>query len=219
MTHLVNGSIIVQGDVSHIFNLWADFENFPKFMKHIKSVERTGDNSSRWIAAGPLGIHVAWNAEITRFEQNRRIACLNEIIEALHNSRRVYDTAAEDVRFVEYHKLLKQYAEQRTGFITEVEQEVQQLGGTPEQSGSLSGKLHQGWIELKSIATGQDEGAMLNECALNEKMMLDKYGEALQRELPQNARLVLTRQHRLSQETLEHLEKLQEEAPYPGKLP
>jgi uncharacterized protein (TIGR02284 family) len=147
------------------------------------------------------------------------IAILNEIIEALHNSRRVYDTAAEDVRFAAYFKMLKQYAEQRTGFIAELQEEVRRLGGAPEQSGSLSGKFHQGWIELKSIATGQDEGAMLNECALNEKMMLNKYTEALQQELPRNVRLILTRQYRLSKETLDHLEKLQEEVPYPGKLP
>ena len=101
----------------------------------------------------------------------------------------------------------------------EVEEEVRRLGGTPEQSGSLSGTLHQGWIELKSIATGQDEGAMLNECALNEKMMLNKYAEVLRQSLPQNARLIMTRQQRLSKESLKHLEQLQEKAPYPGKLP
>lgn len=151
--------------------------------------------------------------------KEQTIATLNDIVEALHNSRRVYDTAAEDVRFAAYYKMLKEYAEQRSGFIAELQEEVRRLGGAPKQSGSLSGKVHQGWIELKSIATGQDEGAMLNECALNEKMMLNKYTEALQQELPQNIRLILTRQERLSRETLDHLEKLQEKTPYPGKLP
>ena len=121
--------------------------------------------------------------------------------------------------FATYHKLLKQYAEQRTGFIFELQEEVRRRGGTPRQSGSLSGKLHQSWIELKSIATGQDEGAMLNECALNEKLMLNKYTEALQQALPQNVRLILSRQYRLSRESLNHLEKLQEKVPYSGKLP
>jgi uncharacterized membrane protein len=73
MSDHITKSIIVKGDVSDVFGLWADFSNFPNFMKYIKSVTRTGDLTSRWQMEGPLGKDVEWVAEVTRFEPSQRI--------------------------------------------------------------------------------------------------------------------------------------------------
>jgi len=74
MADQITKSIIVKGDVSDVFGLWADFANFPNFMKYIKSVTTTGNLTSRWVMEGPLGKEVEWDAEVTRFEPNKRIA-------------------------------------------------------------------------------------------------------------------------------------------------
>lgn len=66
--------IIVKAPLPVVYNLWADFENFPRFMKYIKSVTPTGPNASHWVMQGPLGVNIDWNAEITRQEENKRIA-------------------------------------------------------------------------------------------------------------------------------------------------
>jgi uncharacterized membrane protein len=73
-THKFTKSIIVQGDLSSIFNIWANFENFPHFMQHIKSVTKTDDKTSHWIMSGPLGKKVEWDAKTTTLEPNKRIA-------------------------------------------------------------------------------------------------------------------------------------------------
>jgi uncharacterized membrane protein len=67
-------SIIVGAPAADVFAAWADFENFPRFMEHIKSITRTGDKTTRWVASGPMGQDVEWEAETTRFEPNKRIA-------------------------------------------------------------------------------------------------------------------------------------------------
>jgi uncharacterized membrane protein len=67
-------SIIVGAPVAEVFATWADFENFPRFMEHLKSVRRTGEKTSRWVAKGPMGQDVEWEAETTRVEPNKRIA-------------------------------------------------------------------------------------------------------------------------------------------------
>lgn len=67
-------TIIVRAGVAEAFATWADFENFPRFMKHVKSVTRTGEGTSRWVAEGPLGVDVEWEAETTRLEPDKRIA-------------------------------------------------------------------------------------------------------------------------------------------------
>jgi uncharacterized membrane protein len=74
MTDRITKSIIVQGDISQLYNLWANFENFPHFMRHIKSVTKTGDDLSHWVVEGPLGQRVEWEAKTTRMEENKRIA-------------------------------------------------------------------------------------------------------------------------------------------------
>ena len=53
-------SIEINAPVKVVFDLYSDFENFPKWMKHIKEVRRTGENYTRWAADAPLGINVEW---------------------------------------------------------------------------------------------------------------------------------------------------------------
>jgi uncharacterized membrane protein len=67
-------SVIVGAPVAEVFAAWANFENFPHFMKHVKSVTRTGERTTRWVAEGPLGKDVEWEAETTRYEPPQRIA-------------------------------------------------------------------------------------------------------------------------------------------------
>lgn len=67
-------NIIVKGDLAEVYNAWANFENFPRFMSHIESVTKTSERTSHWKMAGPLGIAIEWDAETTRLEENKRIA-------------------------------------------------------------------------------------------------------------------------------------------------
>ena len=74
MTQQITKSIIVKGDPAKLYNVWADFENFPHFMTTVQAVSKTGDKTSHWVVAGPAGMKVDWNAEMTRLEPHKRIA-------------------------------------------------------------------------------------------------------------------------------------------------
>lgn len=74
MTDRITKSIIVDGDINRIYNLWANFENFPHFMHNIKSVTKMGNDMSHWMMEGPLGKTIEWDARTTRMEPNKRIA-------------------------------------------------------------------------------------------------------------------------------------------------
>jgi uncharacterized membrane protein len=67
-------SIEVNAPVGVVFDLYSDFESFPKWMKHVKEVRRTGENYTRWTADAPLGLNIEWEAETTALEPNRKIA-------------------------------------------------------------------------------------------------------------------------------------------------
>lgn len=70
----VTKSVIVKGLPAEIYDYWTDFENFPKFMTYIKEVTPIGANTSHWVMAAPAGTTVDWKAELTRVDDNTRIA-------------------------------------------------------------------------------------------------------------------------------------------------
>ena len=66
--------IEINAPVERVFDLFSDFESFPRWMKNIREVRRTGRRYTRWAADAPLGSSVEWEAQITAFEPDRRIA-------------------------------------------------------------------------------------------------------------------------------------------------
>jgi uncharacterized membrane protein len=69
-----------------LFNFWRNFENLPRFMTHLKSVKCDGPNRSHWIAKGPAGASVEWDAEIINEEPNALIAWRSLENATVHNA-------------------------------------------------------------------------------------------------------------------------------------
>lgn len=70
----VTKTIIVGRSQEDVYGFWRDFRNFPTFMKHLQSVEMTGENRSHWQAEAPAGRTVEWDAEMVEDQPNSRIA-------------------------------------------------------------------------------------------------------------------------------------------------
>lgn len=66
--------IEIDAPVERVFDLFSDFESFPRWMRNIKEVRYTGRRYTRWTADAPLGSSVEWEAETTHFEPDHRIA-------------------------------------------------------------------------------------------------------------------------------------------------
>lgn len=56
------------------YQFWRNFENLPLFMLHVESVRPTGDRQHRWVALGPLGGRITWDAELVTDRPNEAIA-------------------------------------------------------------------------------------------------------------------------------------------------
>ena len=66
-------SITVNRPVSEVFRVWRNFSNLPKFMSNLESVEVRDHTRSHWVAKGPLGKSVAWDAEVITERDNELI--------------------------------------------------------------------------------------------------------------------------------------------------
>jgi uncharacterized membrane protein len=67
-------SVVINRSPDELYRFWHNFENFPRFMYHLESVRSTGARTSHWVARGPAGTHVEWDAEITADTPNELIA-------------------------------------------------------------------------------------------------------------------------------------------------
>jgi uncharacterized membrane protein len=45
-----------------VYAFWRQMENFPRFMKHVESVQEQSPQQSHWVVKAPAGKHVEWDA-------------------------------------------------------------------------------------------------------------------------------------------------------------
>jgi uncharacterized membrane protein len=69
----VTRTMTVEAPVERVYEFWNDFENFPRFMSHVREVRRTGPDRTHWLVAGPGGAPIEWDAVVTRRVPNERI--------------------------------------------------------------------------------------------------------------------------------------------------
>ena len=70
----VRHTITVNHERHALYEFWRDVENLPRFMQHLASVRDRGDGRSHWVAKGPAGRRVEWDAEIIDDVPGERIA-------------------------------------------------------------------------------------------------------------------------------------------------
>jgi uncharacterized membrane protein len=70
----VRKAIDVMAPVEAVYAFWSRYENFPRFMSHVREVTLGADGRAHWVVAGPGGIPVEFDTEETRHEPNEAIA-------------------------------------------------------------------------------------------------------------------------------------------------
>lgn len=60
----VEQAIVIGRPRDELFRFWRQLDNLPRFMDHLESVTVLDEHRSHWVAKGPLGARVEWDAEI-----------------------------------------------------------------------------------------------------------------------------------------------------------
>jgi uncharacterized membrane protein len=69
----VHESVRLEKPVDEVYRFWRRFENLPRFMTNLERVDDLGNGRSHWVAKGPAGINVEWDAEIINEVENKVI--------------------------------------------------------------------------------------------------------------------------------------------------
>ena len=122
---------------------------------------------------------------------------LNHLIETLKDGHAGFRDAAENVDSPDLQHLFRQYSLQRSGFASELQAVAESLGEPePEESGTVAGALHRGWINLKAAFASNDAHAVLTECERGEDHAVAQFEKALaEPALPPRAEAVIRSQY------------------------
>jgi uncharacterized membrane protein len=69
----VTQSLTIKRPRNEVYGFWHNFENLPRFMAHLESVQVLDNNRSRWKAKAPAGTTVEWEAETIEDRPNELI--------------------------------------------------------------------------------------------------------------------------------------------------
>ncbi len=123
------------------------------------------------------------------------VSVLNDLIETCKDGERGFRESAEAVQNPAVRDLFLQCSTQRAKYAQELQAHVLKLGQAPETSGSASGTLHRGWINLKSAMTGRDDQAIINEAERGEDVAMETYQAALAKDMPSDLKAVIAKQY------------------------
>jgi uncharacterized membrane protein len=70
----VERNVTIQRPREVLYAFWHNFENLPRFMEHLVSVKVLSPTRSHWVARGPAGLTVEWDAELVNDIPNTLIA-------------------------------------------------------------------------------------------------------------------------------------------------
>ena len=123
-------------------------------------------------------------------------ALVNELIETLKDGQKGYAEAMTDVEDAQLKSTFKEYAAQRAGYITELEDQMFKLDLKPDEESSITGTVHRAWINLKGALTSKDNKSILSECERGEDYAKKAYKTALEAsDLPGGLKPVIEKQY------------------------
>ena len=122
------------------------------------------------------------------------IDTLNDLLESCRDGEFGFRECAAHTKAADIQSLLGRRADDCRAGAMELQSLIKQLGGKPEEGGSVTGALHRGWVSVKGTLAGYSDQAMLDECERGEDAALARYRKALKQNLPAEAKAVVERQ-------------------------
>ena len=70
----VERTLSIERPARELFDHWRKFENLARLMPNIESVRDLGNGRTHWVASGPLGVKLEWDAVVHNEDPGRLIA-------------------------------------------------------------------------------------------------------------------------------------------------
>lgn len=112
------------------------------------------------------------------FEKNEGAVPVRSLVTTLIDSVNGYRDAAAHAESTQFQELFRSLADERSAVVEDLRREVTEIGSDAPDDGSVMGKTHQRFLDLKAALTGRDDKAVINEVERGEDYLKEKF-EAL----------------------------------------
>ncbi len=106
------------------------------------------------------------------------ISVINTLITTTIDSANGFERSAENVQGGQFEQMFREFAQERRQLVGRLQEHVRQMGGTPNDDGSLKADLHRRFEDLRSALGGGDK-AIIAEVERGEDYIKNKYETAL----------------------------------------
>src|SRR5690348_555779 len=118
---------------------------------------------------------------------------LQDLIKHLQDSRNGYKECSENVDLQHLKNMFVQFSQKRERMLNEIKNKV--IDKTIfKNDGSVTGKLHQIFLNIKSLITQHDTTSIISEINRGENILIENYRDTLKTELPPDLKEILERQ-------------------------
>ena len=138
------------------------------------------------------------------------IDTLNELLESCRDGEYGFMASAEHATSADLKATLLRHSDECRTSGLELQTLIRQLGGEPDEGGSMSGALHRGWVSVRGTLSGYSDEAMLDECERGEDSAVARYRKALKENLPAAIRGVVERQSQGAQRNHDQIKAMRD---------
>ena len=121
----------------------------------------------------------------------------DDLITTLEDGRKGFEAGARRLREngrVELAEEFESYAAQRAIFVDELSALAGVYGDDVDESGSMLGTVHRGWLTVMDAISGSSVDGVLGAAVEGEQYTADRFLEALDADLSENLRTIVGRQ-------------------------
>lgn len=121
------------------------------------------------------------------------VTTLNSLIATTIDSINGYQESAQATSDTRLKGLFEGFANDRQKVVTDLRTRVRELGGTPDKDGTILAMAHRKFVDLKSLVTGRDDKAIVDEVERGEDHIKHKFEAAINDEnLSSETRAIIT---------------------------
>lgn len=128
-------------------------------------------------------------------ENKDLISVLNDLIRINHDRTEGYEKAIEELKAsdLDLKTMFTNMATTSARFASELRGQVAQLGGSPAEDTTQSGKVYRVWMDIRATFSDHDRKSILDLCEFGEDTALKAYNAALESdaEIPASVRQII----------------------------
>ncbi|MDQ1087897.1 MULTISPECIES: PA2169 family four-helix-bundle protein [unclassified Siphonobacter] len=118
----------------------------------------------------------------TTVTNEKLVDVLNDLVRINNDRISGYEKAVNETELedVDLKALFNRFADESRTYRDELSREIVNLGGTPTDETTTSGKFYRVWMDVKAAFTGKDRKAILENCEFGEDAAQEAYQTALE---------------------------------------